>query len=295
MTLDRKLSAKAQEMLGASDEERRAHIDRRLYIPYRTATEFLEEMEDILNHPTTNRMPNMLIVGRSNSGKTELLQEFQRLHPAEVRPQLDSAYVPVFYIQAPPGPMESLFLSTLLAKFGVEAKRNESAENLLSHVMQVLSRVQTKVLLVDELNALLAGSSTKQRFFLNMLKYIGNELRISIVAAGTNEAAFALQSDAQLESRFPQRLLPRWENNKEFRQLLASFESVLPLRQPSNLVARDVAAKIYGLSEGVLGDVAKLIRSAAKMAVGTTEMITGEVIDNCPHVLRKGGFDEQRY
>ena len=77
----RQLSKRALELLDATDEERLAHIDKPVFIPYKHATEILAEMEDLIEHPKTNRMPNMLIVGRSNNGKTEILKELRIPRP----------------------------------------------------------------------------------------------------------------------------------------------------------------------------------------------------------------------
>lgn len=285
----RKLSPRAQELLLASNEERLAHIDKPVFIPYPRATELLNEMEDLLAYPKTNRMPNVLILGRSNNGKTELLREFLRRHPAEERAEFDTVYAPVIYVQAPPGPSEHLFLDKIMMLLGAVVKTNESPDKKLSRVLQLLSSVQNKVLLIDELNALLAGSVTKQRFFLNMLKYISNELRISIVAAGTAEAEQAVRSDAQIESRFPRRILPLWQEGDAFRKLLLSFEYVLPLKHASNLHKGELSRKLYGMCGGTIGELSGILKSAAKHAIQTgTEQITMDVIKDCSFVARKG-------
>lgn len=288
-TPERNLSARALELLESSDDERLAHIDKPVFIPYQHASEILAEMEDLLVHPKTNRMPNMLIVGRSDNGKTEILQEFLKRHPAEDRREFDTVYAPVVYIQAPPGPSEHIFLNQLLMMLGTPVRPNDSPDRKLLQVLDILPKIQTKILMVDELNALLAGSVTKQRFFLNMLKYLSNELKISIVAAGTAEAEHAVRSDPQLFSRFPMRALPRWQEGVDFRKLLYSFEYVLPLRNESTIYKGEVPAKLYGLSEGVIGEVAKILRSAAKHAIKTKEeRITMDIISACPYVMRKG-------
>ena len=287
-TSARKLSQRALELLDASDEERLVHIDKPVFIPYKHASEIMAEMEDLIEHPKTNRMPNMLIVGRSNNGKTEILKEFLKRHPAEDRIEFDAVYAPVVYIQAPPGPTEHIFLNKLLMMLGVTVKQNEASERKLMQLLDILPRIQTKILMVDELNALLAGSVTKQRFFLNMLKYLSNELQICIVAAGTAEAEHAVRSDAQIKSRFPLRTLPRWQENEDFRKLLYSFEYVLPLKEESQIYRGEISSKLYGLSEGVIGEVAKILRSAAKHAIKTKEdRITMEVIASCPYGIRK--------
>ena len=284
----RRLLDRALSQLNATDEERLAYIDQTTFIPYTRATELLAEMEDLLGHPKTNRMPNILIVGRSDNGKTEILREFLKRHPAEERAGLDTVFAPVVYIQSPPGPSEHIFLNKLLNMLGVTAKINEASDRKLLQVMEILRAVQVKVLLIDELNALLAGSVTKQRFFLNMLKYLGNELQISIVAAGTLDAVHAVKSDLQIESRFPVRAISRWQEGTEFRRLLASFESVLPLKEISELHQKKLASRLYGISEGVIGELAKTLRSAARHAITTgIEQITEEVIDGCPYVSRQ--------
>lgn len=285
----RKLSPRAASLLSATDAERIAHIDQPIFIPYPRAVEVLAEMEDLLVHPKTNRMPNILLAGRSNNGKTEILREFLKRHPADEQLDQDAIYAPVVYIQSPPGPSEHIFLNKMLAMLGMTVPTNEAADRKLLRLMDMLSRVQTRVLMIDELNALLAGSVTKQRFFLNMLKYLSNELQICIVAAGTQDAIQAVKSDAQIESRFPIRPLPRWQENDAFRRLLYSFEYTLPLKHASDLHKGELARKLFGMSEGVIGELSKIVRSAAQHAIQTaTERITPEIIDGCPYVVRKG-------
>ncbi|MGZ0077178.1 TniB family NTP-binding protein [Methylomonas sp. MS20] len=289
---NRRLSQRAVELLNSSDEERLTHIDKPFFIPYQRASELLAEMEDLLEHPKVNRMPNFLIVGRSDNGKTEVLREFLKRHPAEDRCGYDTAYAPVIYIQSPPGPSEHIFLNNLLMLLGAVVKPNDSSDRKLLQLLAILPRLQTKILMVDELNALLAGSATKQRFMLNMLKFISNELQICIVAAGTLEAEHAIRSDAQLQSRFPLRTLPRWQQGEDFRRLLYNFEYILPLKLPSEIYKGEIASKLYGLSEGVIGEVAKILRSAAKQAIKNgEERISMEVITSCPYVSRKGNID----
>lgn len=290
----RMISTRAAELLTASDQERLNHIEKEVFITYPKAAEILAEMEDLLSHPRVNRMPNLLIVGRSDNGKTELLKEFLKRHPAEERADMDVTYAPVVYIQSPPGPSEHLFLNTLLMMLGVTLRSNEASDQKLLRIMKILKDVQTRILMVDELNALLAGSVTKQRFFLNMLKYLSNELQISIVAAGTLDAQQAVRSDAQITSRFPARTLPRWQEGEDFRKLLRSFEYVLPLKEASDLHKGEVARALYGHSEGLIGNLAKVIKSAAKYAIKSqTEKVNMESIANCNFVLRKGELDEE--
>ncbi|RIK94017.1 AAA family ATPase [Comamonas sp. Z1] len=280
---DRALSERAKQLLEASAEERIDHIRRPVFIPYARATEVLDEMAGLLDHPQTNRMPNLLLVGRSNNGKTEILKEFRRRYPAEERAHEDSIYVPVLYVQCPPGPNDAMFLDKALRTLGVDPKSFSGTSDKIQALAMQLVKVKTKVLLLDELNSVLAGSVTKQLLLLTIIKYLSNETKISIVAAGTVDALQAVATDAQLQSRFPVRPLKRWRNaDRDFRKLLLSFEYILPLRKSSNLSDLQMARLIYGLSEGVIGSVATLIRDSAVMAIQTDEeAITEDIVQRC--------------
>jgi ATP-dependent Clp protease ATP-binding subunit ClpA len=90
-------------------------------------------------------------------------------------------------------------------------------------VLHLLHAVQLRVLIIDEIH-ILAGHIAKQRHFLNVLKYLGNELKIPLVGVRTIDAMRAIQTDPQMVSRFEPVALPRWEMNRDFQMLLASFE-----------------------------------------------------------------------
>jgi hypothetical protein len=49
----------------------------------------------------------------------------------------------------------------------------------------------------------------------HLLRFLGNELRIPLVGAGTREAYLAIRADDQLENRFAPFILPRWEAGAE--------------------------------------------------------------------------------
>lgn len=279
----RTLSPRAIELLNGSDATRIEHINKPVFIPYSRATELLGEMETLMNHPQTNRMPNMLIVGRSNNGKTELLKEFRRRHPAEERLDEEAIYAPVIYVECPPGPKDDMFLDSALKTVGLNPRGSASVGNKIEMLASQLVKMKTKILLLDELNSILAGSVTKQLLLLTTIKYISNQTKISIVAAGTADALHAVATDAQLTSRFPTRLMPRWkEATPDFRQLLASFESIFPLRESSKLGGLQIARLIYGLTEGILGEVSRLLRYSAVMAIKSgEETITEDILKNC--------------
>jgi hypothetical protein len=124
-----------------------------------------------------------------------------------------------------------------------------------------------RMLIIDEIHNILSGSYRQQLEFLNVLRYIGNEVKIPIVGVGTKEAYLAIRSDPQLENRFEPFLLPVWQAGNHFDALLASFVPVLPLKKYSHLNQHEISEYILAKGEGIIGEIATLIKRAAILAI----------------------------
>jgi len=93
---------------------RRIRTDR--WIAYSRAEEALSAMEELLTFPQRTRMPNLLLVGPTNNGKTMIIEKFRRSHPptaASTTPE-GVARIPIVKIQMPPGPDERRFFGAVL-------------------------------------------------------------------------------------------------------------------------------------------------------------------------------------
>jgi hypothetical protein len=196
-----------------------------------------------------------------------LANRFVQLHPADDNPEGEAAIVPVLAIQSPPGPDEGRFYNTILEALFAPYNPRERVAHKQVQVLRILKGVGLRMLIIDEVHNVLTGPVNKQRQFLNVLKYLGNDLQIPLVGLGTKEALRAIQADPQLANRFEPAALPPWQLNQEFQMLLASFEQVLPLRKASRLADAQMARQLLMLSEGSLGELAVLLTSAAVYAV----------------------------
>ncbi len=58
--------------------------------------------------------------------------------------------------------------------------------------------------MIDEIQHLLSCNARERRAALNALKFLANQLRVSIVAAGTHEALHVMRCDPHIASRFEQ-------------------------------------------------------------------------------------------
>ncbi|MCU0294398.1 MAG: TniB family NTP-binding protein [Thermoanaerobaculaceae bacterium] len=214
------LSEAARTALELPDDERVARIRAPRWIGYTQALAILGQLQALLDHPKQHRMPNLLLVGDTNNGKTLIAKRFERLHPAQ-REGGQAVLVPVLVIQAPPVPDEDRFYSAILDALLVPHRSSHRAAQKQGEVIRILRYVGLKVLVVDEIHHVLAGHDAKQRQFLNVVKYLGNELRVPIVGVGIKETVRALQTDPQLANRFEPVALPRWEMNQDYLMLLA--------------------------------------------------------------------------
>ena len=128
----------------------------------------------------------------------------------------------------------------------------------------LLRFVDAKVLIIDELHALLAGTHRQQEILLNTLRLLASDLKLPLILAGTTDAKRALMTDRQLADRFETVELPPWHNDEAYGRLLASFLGILPLKRRSDLV---VPAVRKALLEHTQGITVRIVRAIEKMAI----------------------------
>jgi len=254
--------------LPAGERLQYARADR--WIGYTRATEALSQLEALSAWPSRQRMPNLLLTGPTNNGKSMIIEKFRRSHPPVSHP--DREEIPVLVVQMPSDPSVGRFYTALLAATGAPLRAGHPRlADLEQLALRVLRASGVRVLVIDELHNLLSGRGDRRREFLNLLRFLGNELRIPLVGVGTREAYLAIRSDDQLENRFAPFTLPRWEAGPEACSLLASFAASFPLRRPSPIATPEMAGYLLTRSEGTIGELARLLTDAAVAAIESGE------------------------
>ena len=264
----------------AASRLRRIRTDR--WIGYAGAQAALAAIEDVLSFPKRTRMPNLLVVGPTNNGKTMIVEKFRRDHPGTKASDADDgvARVPVLKVQMPAGPDERRFFGAILEELGMDQWRGESVAARQTAAVRLMRATDVRLLVIDELHNLLSGSRLQQRRLLNLLRWLGNELQIPLVGVGTAEALRAIRSDDQLVNRFEPIALPLWRDDEAYRRLLGTLEALLPLRKPSGLIHPVLASRILSQSEGVLGEIVAIVtRAAAQAVLSGAEAISPAVIE----------------
>lgn len=263
-----RLTEAAEKALALPPEKRIEYIQRDRWIGYDVAKEVIDRMEALLNHPPVQRTPNLLLIGETNNGKTSILQRFRARHPPKDDFLSDEAVsLQVLYIELEGAPSEDGLYCQILSALFSPFKYSMPTPKKRELVYRLFDKLGIRMLIIDEMNNLLASRKDKQQTFLNAVKRMGNVLQVPIVAAGVIEAARAIHTDPQMANRFEPFALPLWRDDERYWRLLASFERMLPLKEPSDLVEERLAGRILSISEGRLGEISQLLKNAAVYAV----------------------------
>lgn len=187
----------------ADDAVRLEALRSKRWITHQPAAQVLASLTEIFEQPAGDRMENLLLVAESGMGKTMLLRKFQRDHARPVDTAAGVQPHPVVLLLMAEDPSEEAFFVQILKAVGapIDLSRRRHRVGLRETSFRILREVGTRMLMIDEINSILVGSARQQRYFLQLLRFLSNELQVAIVCAGVPEARFALLSDPQLRSR----------------------------------------------------------------------------------------------
>jgi hypothetical protein len=174
---------------------------------------------------------------------------------------------------------ERRFYGQLLTAIGVPFVPRATVLELEIQALRNLRRMEVRLLMLDEVHNILAGSPKEQRILLNTLRYVSNELQISLVCLGISEAREAIGGDVQLARRFEELTLPRWHGDEEFQELVVCILRHLPLKLASQLSARALR-QVLRATEGVTARVFRMFNDLAVAAIQAgTECINDASIE----------------
>jgi type II secretory pathway predicted ATPase ExeA len=261
------LAPECREEANLPTVERIRRIQAERWIGYPRAELVLNRLNELLHYPQRDRMPCLLLYAATGMGKTKILRKFRREHPDAFDDRAGVQRMPVVALQMPPEPDEKSFYTQLLASLRAPVRCSMNVHQMRHVVRDLLGYIGTKMLVIDEVHTLLASTYRQQRILLNTLRYLANELRIPLICAGTADARIALTTDPQLADRFEAFELPVWQNDEAFLRLLASFQSVFPLRQRSDLTSAASRRLLLDRTEGVTVRIVRLLETLAVDAI----------------------------
>lgn len=273
------LLEKARDFLFKTPLERIKKAQDKVWIPYPKALKILNELEMAFMEKSNNRMQHLAIVGESTNGKTTILEHFMGLHPPVLKDGQN--HIPIVYFSAPIAPSSNILYEKILDALNVPYLTTESSSRKEKQVQNILHALGTKMIIIDEMQDIYHGEVREQTKFLSALKQLGTNAQVSIIAAGVPEVQRTLSSEPQIARRFDTLRLNIWEPNDDFASLLVSFEKTLPLQEPSRLNRKVLVEEIHFMSEGIIGEVAKILTKATIYALqNNKESIDLEILNS---------------
>lgn len=264
------------------ERERIEHIRVDRWVDYPRARQALHKLEELLVFPKRARMPNLLIFGASGMGKTMIIEKFVRAHPLSFDERSGIHHRPVIVVQMVASPDEGRFYHRLLSVIGAPPPSRATLGQLETQALRLLQETAPRMLVIDEVQNLIAGTYREQRRMLNLLRFLGNELRIPLICLGSHEARDAIRGDAHLNSRFEPYGLPPWRHDADFQGLVGGLLYSLPLRLPSELT--DSALKrLVEINGGITASIFRMVIELATQAIltGTERITPAAILDHC--------------
>lgn len=257
-----------------TDRERIEFMDSPRWVDYPAAESLMNILHGLLRQPERPRMPNLFLVGESNSGKTTVITRFR---DSSGKPYISDDAVnvrPVICAEVHK-PDERELYNSILRDFWAPHNPIAPLEKLRHQAIHLLRQARARMLILDEVHTVNNGSAAKRMDFMNELKMLSNILHIPLVLVGTRTALQLLTLDSQYSSRFEVVSLPNWGVDAGFQRFLKSFESVLPLKSASKLYSPDLTTLIHAISGGNTGNIERLLQECAREAISSG----AEVID----------------
>ena len=80
------------------------------------------------------------------------------------------------------------FYEELLVSMGCVLPIHQSVTTLRQRTRVTARQLDVRMLIIDEIHSILAGTFREQRIVLNAIRFLANDLRIPLVCVGTHEA-----------------------------------------------------------------------------------------------------------
>lgn len=272
------LTDEAANVLADAIDERVYFVQSKRWIAYPRAVLILDHLNKLLKHPRTTRMPSLIVYGDSGMGKSMLVDKFKA--DCAMRCAAGSTPNPNrLLVELSGRPTERRLFSQILSAVEAPQSPRASIVDMERGAINTLREVGVQILVLDEIHNILAGSWREQRIVLNTLRFLSNELKLSLVCFGIMEARDAINGDVQLARRFDAVTLPRWTAGKEFEQLVLAIVRNLPLREPSVLTVKGLR-RVLQLSGGVSSRIFRTLNDLAIEAIETgVECITDNALE----------------
>ncbi|MFC1672742.1 TniB family NTP-binding protein [Pseudomonadota bacterium] len=241
------------------DEDRLDQIWSEFWANYPEGIRALKHLARLFKQPRSHRPQSSLIIAGPATGKSAIARQFEKTVNPNNDPGKEERVMPVVYVQAPPDGKVAALYSDILEAINEPYKPTWQPLRKQHLVLFMLTKLKTRMLIVDELHHFLAGNVRDRSVFMNVLKHLSSELQICIVGVGTKEVLRAMHVDEQFASRFEPYQIQRWEPDEEYMRFLIQVCRHAKFKGTAQLKRKAFVRRIHALSKGLTGETWKLI------------------------------------
>lgn len=274
------LGADAARVIDAPDCVRCRFILGERFIRHHAVSQLIDRIEWLMLSPLQTRAWGLVVEGAAGSGKTLFAKAIFKLFPPTSGTSDASPRLPVVNISMTGARTARTIHNRILEALNAPVARDLRIAEREQLAIRLLGEAQARLIILDELQDVLRTTVRERQATLDAIKLLMNTLRIPILGLGIHSVSYVFKEDPHLNARFDHAKLPPWRLDKNFASFLATLESSLPLREPSNLRQRAMMKTVLTLGESNTARIVRLVSNAAVFAVlDGHEMITASLLE----------------
>ena len=226
----------------------------------------------LLEHASTSTPACKHIVGHSRTGKSFAIREFEARFPP-VR-TADGLVKHVIYVQAPVRGTIKGLMEALLEALGDPLWMVGTYSNMLSRLLNLLDKAQTKMIILDEFQHLCdKGQKASLTGATDWLKALVERNTFSLVCVGLPSSRTIIFKSEQLRNRFDSTVevpVYDWMNaqsRRVFRSVLRALQKKLAPFELPDLTTPEMSLRMFIACGGRIGLLSKILDRAVKDAI----------------------------
>ena len=268
----------------ATVEERVAFIRSPRWIGYEKAVAAHRALDELLARPPTLRPPGLLLLGPYANGKTMIAERFAITHFKEVQRAREAAKG-LGGADARRGRAGLVhFHAAILHALRAPTSKTRDLVAKGEQIDLLFAQLMPRILIFDEFHNALRGRNRDVEAIFACCRRLGREHDVSPVLVGEVAVYDHVVATEEMSSRFALAAVPRWRYGDEFLSL-STVSTALPLNRASDLSEEAMARRLFAMSEGLIGELVRIVSEAAILAIrGGEEKITARLIEALGHV-----------
>jgi hypothetical protein len=259
------LNPKCRSMVDLSKAERVSLVQRDVWINYPAAAKARATVKAIFAMPRNATAQCLLIYGESGMGKSAIFNAID--HDFKVQKARVDESPKLFSFEMGPEPRLHGLADVLCELLGASARSFPGGQPPMAMKMMLKALNYSGVMIDEFHNLMLVGRGEQQKVLALLRSLNGPPISWHVIGLGTMPAVNATKSDPQMQRRFQLMELQPWTESDAFRNFLATYETLLPLRLPSNLTSQDKVQYLLKVSNGSTDYIVKRLQRAAVYAI----------------------------